>query len=116
MRKLFDLYSLVKRDGREVSFKQEKIAQAIDKAFIAHNNGVNNDSLVDLSHCLASKVVDEICKKWPEGRAVHIEEVQDIVEKVLMVSGFYEVSKRYIVYREERAKARGESSLIQAHS
>jgi len=105
-RKLFELYSVIKRDGKVVSFKQEKIFLAIAKALVAQNKSVYNEILIEKAHELSEKVVSEICSRWPEGKSIHIEEVQDIVEKVIMAAGYHEVAKRYILYREDRAKAR----------
>lgn len=105
-RALFDLYSVIKREGKIVSFKQEKITLAIAKSLIAHNKGVYNEILIEKAHELSEKVVSEVRVKWPNGKAIHIEEVQDIVEKVIMAAGYHEVAKRYIIYREERAKVR----------
>ena len=105
-RKLFELYSVIKRDGKVVSFKQEKIALAIAKALIAQNKGVYNEILIEKAQELTEKVVSEIRTRWPDGKSIHIEEVQDIAEKVIMAAGYHEVAKRYIIYREDRAKAR----------
>ncbi len=105
-RKLFELYSVIKRDGKVVSFKQEKIALAIAKALIAQNKGVYNEILIEKAQELTEKVVSEIRTRWPDGKSIHIEEVQDIAEKVIMSAGYHEVAKRYIIYREDRAKAR----------
>jgi ribonucleoside-diphosphate reductase alpha chain len=105
-RSLFELYSCVKRNGKPVSFKPEKITLAIAKAFQAHNNGFFNEILLEKAYELSEKVVAEIRSRWPEGRALTIEEVQDIVERTIMTAGYHEVAKRYIIYREERAKVR----------
>lgn len=105
-RQLFELFSIVKRDGKSVSFKQEKITFAIAKALIAHNKGIFNEILIEKAHELSEKVIAEIRTKWPEGKVVSIEEIQDIVEKVIMAAGYHDVAKRYIIYREERAKSR----------
>ena len=105
-RKLFELYSVIKRDGKVVSFKQEKIALAVAKALIAQNKGVYNEILIEKAQELTEKVTSEILTRWPDGKSIHIEEVQDIVEKVIMAAGYHEVAKRYIIYREDRAKAR----------
>ena len=105
-RKLFELYSVIKRDGKVVSFKQEKIALAIAKALIAQNKGIYNEILIEKAQELTEKVVSEIRTRWPDGKSIHIEEVQDIAEKVIMAVGYHEVAKRYIIYREDRAKAR----------
>ena len=105
-RQLFELFSIIKRDGKIVSFKQEKITLAVAKALIAHNKGIYNEILIEKSYELSEKVISEIRNKWPEGKVVSIEEIQDVVEKVIMAAGYHEVAKRYIIYREERAKAR----------
>jgi len=112
-RKLFELYSVIKRDGKVVSFKQEKIALAIAKALIAQNKGVYNEILIEKAQELTEKVVSEIRTRWPDGKSVHIEEVQDIAEKVIMAAGYHEVAKRYIIYREDRAKNRRTRGQVQ---
>ncbi|MBF0489078.1 MAG: ribonucleoside-diphosphate reductase subunit alpha [Candidatus Omnitrophica bacterium] len=105
-RQLFELFSIIKRDGKIVSFKQEKITLAIAKALIAHNKGVYNDILIEKAHELSDKVVAEIQTRWPDGKSITIEDIQDIVEKMIMSGGYHDVAKRYIIYREERAKNR----------
>lgn len=105
-RALFDLYSTSKRDGKVVSFKPEKIAFALAKAFRANNNGILSEELLQKVHELTNAVVAEIRHTWPDGKCIHIEEIQDIVERSLMQSGFHDVARSYIIYREERAKAR----------
>ncbi len=105
-RSLFELYTTTKRDGKVVSFKPEKITVAIAKAFQAANNGELNDLLLEKTRELSEKVVAEIRRLWPEGKSVPIEEIQDLVEKTLMASGYHDVARRYIVYREERARIR----------
>lgn len=112
-RKLFELYSVIKRDGKVVSFKQEKIALAIAKALIAQNKGVYNEILIEKAQELTEKAVSEIRTRWPDGKSIHIEEVQDIAEKVIMAAGYHEVAKRYIIYREDRAKARRNRGKVQ---
>jgi ribonucleoside-diphosphate reductase alpha chain len=112
-RKLFELYSVIKRDGKVVSFKQEKIALAIAKALIAQNKGVYNEILIEKAQELTEKVVSEIRTRWPDGKSIHIEEVQDIAEKMIMAAGYHEVAKRYIIYREDRAKARRNRGKVQ---
>ena len=110
-RQLFELYSVVKRDGKVVSFKQEKVTFAIAKALIAHNKGIYNEILIEKANEFSDKVASEIRTRWPEGKAVNIEEIQDLVEKVIMAAGYHDVAKRYIIYREERAKARRTSQV-----
>ena len=105
-RSLFELYSISKRDGKVVSFKPEKITIAIAKAFRACNNGILTEELLNKTRELSEHVVEGIRQLWPNGRSLSIEEIQDLVEKDLMKAGFHEVTRRYILYREERARAR----------
>lgn len=105
-RSLFELYSTQKRDGKVVSFKPEKVTLAIAKAFRAHNNGILTEELLQKSHEISNNVVSEIRSLWPEGCVINIEEIQDLVEKNLMKAGFHDIARKYIIYREERARLR----------
>ncbi len=90
-----------KRDGRIVEFDQSKIARAIEKALIATNttDGKNAWKLSD-------KVVAILNKKFKGDEIPGVEDIQDIVEKVLMEAKFEEAAKAYILYREQRRKIR----------
>lgn len=105
-RSLFELYTTTKRDGKLVAFKPEKITAAIAKAFMAHNHGILTPELLERAHQISDNVVNEVRSLWPNGKSIHIEELQDLVEKNLMNAGYHDVARRYIVYREERSKAR----------
>lgn len=105
-RSLFELYSTTKRDGKVVSFKPEKITLAISKAFRANNSGILTEELLQKAHELSGHVVNEIRNLWPDGKCIHIEEIQDLVEKTLMKSGFHDVARSYIIYREKQARTR----------
>lgn len=97
-----------KRDGRVVSFKPEKIAIAVGKAFAAHaGEEVLPRELQSMVLALADNVVLGLRSKDLNIRTVHkIETIQDRVETILMDEGHYDVAKKYILYREERRKAR----------
>jgi len=89
-----------KRDGREVPFNIEKIANAIFKAASAVGGNDYNTAL-----SLAEKVVDyverQLNKKIPT-----VEEIQDAVEKILVETGHARTAKAYILYRAERTRIR----------
>lgn len=110
-RALFELYSTTKRNGKVVSFKPEKITMAVAMAFRAHNHGILSQDILKHAKRVSDNVINEILATWSEGKCIHIEEIQDLVEKNLMVSGFHEVARSYIIYREERAKARRTDKL-----
>jgi len=92
--------NIVKRDGRCVDFDLNKIAQAINKAFIA--SGRKNDEKACLA--LANQVVDLIEKENIEGPSV--EHIQDLVEQVLITNGYVVTAKSFILYRAERSRSR----------
>jgi len=89
-----------KRDGREVPFNIEKIANAIYKAAMVVGG---ND--YDLATSLAEKVAEYIEEKYIK-KIPDVEEVQDAVEKILIEEGFASTAKNYILYRAERTKNR----------
>ncbi|MFW6161956.1 MAG: anaerobic ribonucleoside-triphosphate reductase [Planctomycetota bacterium] len=92
--------TVVKRDGREVPFDESKIAEAIFRA--AQAVGGEDRQLADE---LAS-VVTIFLEREFEGQAPGIEDIQDVVEKVLIETGHAKTAKAYILYREKRARRR----------
>ncbi|MBP3378261.1 MAG: anaerobic ribonucleoside triphosphate reductase [Clostridia bacterium] len=93
---------IVKRDGREVPFNIEKIANAIFKAAQAVG-GSDYDVAMELA-CEVSEKIEEITK--PQNRIPTVEEIQDMVEKVLIDKGHARTAKEYILYRADRTKIR----------
>ncbi|MEM8885988.1 MAG: ATP cone domain-containing protein, partial [Planctomycetota bacterium] len=89
-----------KRDGRLVSFDESKIADAVHKAGCA----VGNDDRFLADEL--SGVVTLFLEKSHAGGVPGIEEIQDMVEKVLIETGHARMAKAYILYREKRARAR----------
>jgi len=91
--------TIVKRDGREVPFNLEKISTAINKALQAAGNGDER-----LAMTLAGQVAQEASQVTTNSPSV--EEIQDIVEKVLIDADLSKAAKAYILYRAERTRAR----------
>ncbi|WP_024834632.1 anaerobic ribonucleoside triphosphate reductase [Ruminiclostridium josui] len=89
-----------KRDGREVPFNIEKIANAIFKAASA-TGGKDYKTAMEL----AERVVDFI-ESSPERRVPSVEEIQDTVEKVLIETGHAKTAKEFILYRADRTRIR----------
>ena len=89
-----------KRDGREVPFNIEKIANAIFKAAQAAG-GQDYNTAIKLAEEV-SLILDEKFKDEIPG----VEDIQDIVEKVLIENGHARTSKEYILYRAERTRVR----------
>lgn len=95
-----------KRDGRLVPFDPARIVGAIQKAMAATGR-----KDLDLAKSLGAEVVARV-------QAEHklsipgVEDVQDIVERVLMERGLAEVAKAYILYRHRRAEIREAKALM----
>ena len=93
------LMYVTKRDGRKVPFNVEKIINAIFKAAKAVG-GTDYEE--------ASKVAEEVCRmvETQFGDTPSVEQIQDLVEKVLIERGHAQTAKAYIVYRYERTRSR----------
>jgi ribonucleoside-triphosphate reductase len=102
--------SIRKRDGKVVSFNQDKITEAIAKAGAAtgefgHDRAAN----------IAEKVV-RVAQEKIKSRIPTVEQIQDIVEEVLMESAFKNTAKAYIEYRAERTRIReAKTKLMQTY-
>ncbi len=101
------MFHVIKRDGEVADFTLVKINDAIVKAFQATDMQYTND-IVDL---LALRVTAEFQGKVRDGR-VHVEDIQDSVEKVLEQAGYAETAKAFILYRKQREKMRNMKSTI----
>ena len=92
-----------KRDGKLVPYDNFKIANAIFKAAEA----VGGDDFAQALH-LAKVIEDTIGQRFHSNSIPAIEEIQDIVEKVLIEQGHAKVAKAYILYREQHRRIRSE--------
>ena len=101
------MFQVIKRDGSKADFTLTKINDAIMKAFTATQMNYNND-IIDL---LALRVTADFQKKV-ENDEIHVEDIQDSVERVLGQAGYEEVAKAYILYRKQREKMRAMKSTI----
>lgn len=101
------MFQVIKRDGGRTDFSLTKINDVIMKAFTATQMSYNND-IVDL---LALRVTADFQDKVKED-AIHVEDIQDSVERVLGQAGYEEAAKAYILYRKQREKMRTMKSTI----
>ena len=99
---------VIKRNGTVVPYTEDKIAVAITKAFLAVEGGTAAASprIRELVAGLARRVSSIFMRRLPSGGTIHIEDVQDQVELALMRSGEHKAARTYVLYREERARAR----------
>ena len=89
---------VIKRDGTTVEFDRNKIKRAIRKANEAVDPDfrVTEEQIEQIVHNIESKKRDRYL----------VEDIQDMVEHDLMLLGKYTLSKKYIIYRYERALVR----------
>lgn len=99
--------TIIKRDGRTAEFQEEKIAEAVRKAFQAC--GAMQDKAV--ADEIAQKVVAKIESGAIEGTPT-VEGIQDVVEETLIESGFVQTAKSYILYRADRSRVRDVNSRL----
>ena len=95
------MYTVVKRDGKQVDFDIAKIKDAITKAFDACGRQYHPD-IIDF---LVLKVTSEFEPKIEDNK-ISVEAIQDSVESVLIKAGYDDVSKAYILYRKLHEKMR----------
>ena len=99
---------VIKRNGKVVAFEEDKIKVAVTKAFLATESG--NAAASERIHRKVNDISNDILevfkRRMPSGGTLHIEEIQDQVELQLMRNEEYQVARKYILYREERAQER----------
>jgi len=92
---------VIKRNGATVPFSKERITNAIYRAAVSVG-GRNRE----IAEGLSGQVVQILESRYGPKKYPTVEEIQDIVEKVLIENGHARVSKAYILYREERNQRR----------
>lgn len=95
-----------KRDGRVVDFEREKIVNVVWKAAKAVG-GKDRKRADDLADQIVNVVNAQFKRKIP-----NVEDVQDIVEKVLIEEGHAKTAKAYILYREQHKKIRDVRKML----
>jgi len=97
---------VIKRTGAVVPFTPERITNAIYRAAV---------EVGGRDRAMAQKLADQVVVYLEESAAPdyvpHIEEIQDLVEKVLIENGHARVAKAFILYRDERARHRKQQQL-----
>jgi len=96
-----------KRDGSVVFFQSDKIEGAIWKAVRAVG-GKDQSRAKEISE----KVVEELEKTYGEHGISDVEDVQDLIEKVLIEEGHAKVGKAFILYRKSREELRDVKGLF----
>lgn len=101
------MYKVIKRDGKVTDFDIAKITIAITQAFESVQRQYH-PSVIDM---LALRVTSDFEPKIKE-ECIHVEDIQDSVEDVLIQADYADVAKSYILYRKQREKIRNMRSTI----
>lgn len=96
-----------KRDGRLVEFDQSKITEAVFKALTATKEGGRK-----AAGQVSDEAVDLINRRFTNGDSPTVEDIQDIVEEALIISGYPDTAKSYILYREQHRRIREATTAI----
>lgn len=90
-----------KRNGNIVDFEAARIMWAVERAFTSTGISLERSFFEDFT----KEVVSELQKGF-EGRMPGVEDVQNIVERMIVKAGYFEVARSYIIYRYEHHKQR----------
>ena len=99
---------VIKRNGTVVPYDDSKITVAITKAFLAVEGGTAAAS--SRIHETVARLTEQVSatfkRRMPSGGTIHIEDIQDQVELMLMRTGEHKIARDYVIYREEHARRR----------
>ncbi len=95
------------REGVEIPFDVSKIIKVLEKAGVA-----TGEFGIDEAVFIAGQVLKVLKHRFSETTQLEIEQIQDTVEQVLISSNYFKTGRAYIVYRQEREKARNDKKAI----
>jgi len=103
---------VIRRNDKVTSFNPSKISIAITKAFLEVEGGgaAASQRIHETVEKLTDQVINALTRTPVVNNTMHIEDIQDQVELVLMRAGEHKVARAYVLYREQRKKMRAEQS------
>lgn len=106
---------VLRRDGKKfVRFNPMKIASAIERSIrdTRKIEGRSPQELIDLVNLLTNKVVARAVEIAKTGEQLHVELLQDEIERQMMAEGLYDEVKDFILYRAKHAEARSKQAEV----
>lgn len=107
---------VLRRDGKKfVRFNPMKIAAAIERSIrdTRKVDGRSPQDLIDLVNLLTNKVVSRAVEVAKTGDQLHVEMLQDEIERQMMAEGLYDEVKDFILYRAKHAEARSHQVAVE---
>ena len=101
-------YRVMRRNGKVTAYDSHKIVVAMTKACLSleGSSAAASSRIHTEVENLTDKVDQTIKRRFPNGGVIHIEDIQDQVELAIMRAGYQDVARAYVIYREDRSKAR----------
>ncbi|MDO4281765.1 MAG: ribonucleoside-diphosphate reductase subunit alpha [Peptococcaceae bacterium] len=94
--------NIIKRNGSTETYERAKIARVIERAFISVDSDIAADKLNEMVDAIEAALKADA----DSGIAIHVEDVQDLVEKTMIEENYYKEVKSFILYREDRKRKR----------
>lgn len=107
------LFTVVKRNGTLVPFRQRRITQALEAAFrdtkrVSKSEPLSEE-IAEAVETTAHLVVEQLVMLASKGTCLTVEGIQDLVEVTLMKQGYHDVARDYIIYRDQHKALREDS-------
>ncbi len=102
--------NIIKRNGSVEAYERAKIVRVIERAF----RSVGNDLAPEQLNSMVETIEQSLFADARQGLNIHVEDIQDLVEKTLIEENYYKEVKSFILYREERKRKRRTRSQIVA--
>ncbi|HHC73565.1 MAG TPA: ribonucleoside-diphosphate reductase subunit alpha, partial [Thiothrix sp.] len=99
--KRLSIYKVIRRNGQVTNFDVNKIVGAMTKAFldVEGQQAKQSGRIHETVQRLTDAITTALFRRMPDGGIVHIEDIQDQVELVLMRAGEQKVARSYVLYR-----------------
>ncbi len=103
--------NVIKRDGAKERFSKSKLKRALDGAFSVSGKTCPQKLLSSI----VNEVMDWRFREDPNERSgysvqtrqsISVEEIQDIIEKQLMMNGYHDIARNFIIYRQQHKEIR----------
>lgn len=110
------LLKVIRRNGTLTPFNANKISIAMTKAFLAveGDTAAGSARINETVNNLVKKIAEAFLRRMSSGGTIHIEDIQDQVELFLMRAGEHKIARAYVLYREDRRKAREQEQTAAA--
>ncbi len=94
--------NITKRTGLVEPYRRAKISRVIELAFASVDSPLADEE----RDAMTLAIEEELLREKGTGQPLHVEDIQDLVEKTLIERNYYKEVKSFILYREDRKRKR----------